>query len=354
MGETFPSLSRSLQWKASRDWTRVVTIDAHTAGEPLRIFLDGLPEIPGNTILARRRFFQDNLDHLRTALMWEPRGHADMYGCIVVPPETADADFGVLFTHNEGYSSMCGHGIIAVVTALIETGACPCKDNDQYMLRIDTPAGRVNAIATIRAGRVATVTFENVPSFVVESSAVIQVPGQGDVVYDLAYGGAFYAYVAGDQFDPPVSCLPQEHDRMIHLGRLIKQHIIASRTIEHPFESDLGFLYGTIFIAPPQDPAHHSRNCCIFADGQLDRSPTGTGVSGRAAIHHLAGEVKPGETMTIESVLGTCFDVQVARETTCGPYRAVIPAVAGRAFITGRHEFLIDPDDPLAMGFMFR
>ena len=141
---------------------------------------------------------------------------------------------------------------------------------------------------------------------------------------------------------------------MIKLGRLIKESVVDSRTIDHPFQSDLSFLYGTIFTAPAQDRANHSRNCCIFADGEVDRSPTGPGVSGRAAIHHLKGELERGQTITIESVLGTCFDVQVVDETTFGPYPAIVPAVSGRAFITGRHEFLIAPDDPLKTGFIFR
>ncbi len=160
----------------------------------------------------------------------------------------------------------------------------------------------MTASAAVKDGRVERVTFENVPSFVVELAASIDVPGCGEVSYDLAYGGAFYAYVRGDQFDPPVRCLPEEHDRMIQLGRLIKQRIIDSRMIEHPFQTDLSFLYGTIFTAPPQDSHNHSRNCCIFADGELDRSPTGTGVSGRAAIHYMKGELDLGQTITIESV----------------------------------------------------
>ncbi len=167
----------------------MLTLDAHTAGEPLRIFLAGMPDIPGDTILAQRKFVREHFDQLRKALMWEPRGHADMYGCILVSPESADADFGVLFTHNEGYSSMCGHGIIAVVTALIETGVFKPQGRE-HLLRIDTPAGRVTATATINEGRVEQVCFDNVPSFVVELEASIDLPGYGQVCYDLAYGGA--------------------------------------------------------------------------------------------------------------------------------------------------------------------
>ena len=348
-----PALRRATEWNVPKDWTRSLTLEAHAAGEPLRILLAGLPEISGETILERRCFVRDHLDHIRTALMWEPRGHADMYGCIVVPPATADADFGVLFTHNDGYSSMCGHGIIAVVTALVETGVFEANGVERC-LRIDTPAGRISATAFVRAGKVHRVSFENVPSFAVELDAKVDVPGCGQIRYDLAFGGAFYAYVRGDQFDPPVRCLPEEHDRMIEIGRLVKAAVTASRDVCHPFEEDLGFLYGTIFTAPAQQAGNHSRNCCVFADGEVDRSPTGTGVSGRAAIHHARGELQLGQTITIESILGTCFDVEATRKTTFGPYQAVVPKVSGQAFITGRHEFLIDPDDPLKKGFLLR
>lgn len=295
--------------------------------------------------------------------MWEPRGHADMYGCLVIAPEKPDADFGVLFTHNEGYSSMCGHGIIAVVTALVQTGVFPAAGAER-VLRIDTPAGRVTATAHlagdgvaghgVASHRVERVSFENVPSYVAELDAIVAVPGVGNVRYDLAFGGAFYAYVDGAQFDPPVRCLPDEFQRMIDLGRRIKQAVMASRQITHPFEADLGFLYGTIFVSSPVDPANHSRNCCIFAEGEVDRSPTGTGVSGRAALHHARGELSLGKSIRIESLLGTCFDVEAVRELDFGPYRAIVPRVTGQAFITGRHEFLIDPRDPLGGGFLFR
>ncbi len=346
-------LGRAQSWSPPEDWQRIVTLDAHTAGEPLRIVLGGFPDLGAGSILQRRSAAREHFDQLRTALMWEPRGHADMYGCLVIPPETDDADFGVLFTHNEGYSSMCGHGIIAVVTALVETGVCQLNAPDD-VIRIDAPAGRIVARPTLVDGRVASVSFENVPSFVVELDARVDVPGLGAVTYDLAFGGAFYAYVDGDQFDPPIRCLPTEHDRMIDVGRRIKTAVMAAREITHPSEEDLGFLYGTIFTAPALDGAHHSRNCCVFAEGEVDRSPTGTGVAGRAAIHHARGQLPLQQSIRIESVLGTCFDVLALREVSFGPYQAIVPCVTGQAFITGRHEFLIDPRDPLKHGFLFR
>jgi proline racemase len=340
-------------WQPPSEWTKIVTLEAHTCGEPLRIVIDGFPQIAGETILEQRAFVKEKLDYLRAALMWEPRGHADMYGCLIVPANTPDGDFGILFTHNEGYSSMCGHGIIAAVTVLIDTGAITVAGST-CTLKIDAPAGRITATAEVCDGKVIQVSFENVPSYVVELNANIQVPSIGAVEFDLAYGGAFYAFVAGDQFDPPLRCLESEYTRMIDLAGRIKQSIVQSRSICHPFHDDLSFLYGVIFTAPAQNPDHHSRNCCVFAQGEVDRSPTGTGVSGRAAIHFARGELNPGETITIESLLGTTMDVSVIRETAFGPYPAIIPRVSGRAYLTGRNEFWINPADPLAFGFLLR
>jgi trans-L-3-hydroxyproline dehydratase len=343
-------------WRAPDHWRKITTLDLHTGGEPFRVITGGWPELSGETILARRREMKGRWDHLRTALMWEPRGHADMYGCIVTPPVSADTDFGVLFLHNEGYSSMCGHGIIAIATAALETGLVPRK-SPETTVKIDAPAGFITAHARIEAGRVSGVRFENVPSFVLELGAQVDVPGYGTIAYDLAYGGAFYAYV--DVADLGLTTTPADVDALIAAGRAIKKAVMAAREVPHPFEADLSFLYGTIFVGPPHEaqagvaPAH-SANVCIFAEGEVDRSPTGTGVSGRLAIHHARGELDPDQPIVVESILGTRFTGRILEETTFGPHSAVIPEVSGRAFITGRHEFLIDPEDPLNKGFILR
>ncbi|HMB93736.1 MAG TPA: proline racemase family protein [Rhodothermales bacterium] len=338
-------------WTPPAGWTTITTIDAHTEGEPLRVIVDGYPGLPGDTMLARRRYAKVHHDALRRALMWEPRGHADMYGCLVTPPVTPDADFGVLFMHNEGYSTMCGHGIIAVTKVVLETGMLPMQ-TPETRVRIDTPAGLVTAYARVRDGQVQHVYFYNVPSFVVALDETVAVPGLGTVRYDLAFGGAFYAYVQAAEVD--VTCTPQDYSALIEKGMAIKRAVMVQRRIVHPMEEDLGFLYGTIFIGPPEDPQAHSRNVCIFAEGEVDRSPTGTGVSARAAIHHARGEIEVGEAIMIESILGTRFRVRVKGTTTVGSHAAVIPEVEGRAYITGRHTFTIDPDDPLREGFFLR
>jgi trans-L-3-hydroxyproline dehydratase len=347
----FKPLTQASNWNPPSDWRSITTIDAHTEGEQFRVIIGGFPELPREKIQARRRYAKTHYDDLRTALMWEPRGHADMYGCIVTPPVTPSADAGVLFIHNEGYSTMCGHGVIGFTTVALETGMFPMTE-PETTLRIDTPAGLVTAHGRVSGGRVKSVYFHNVPSFVLELDAVVEIAGIGRVRYDLAFGGAFYAYVNAE--DVGLKCAPPDYRRLIEAGIAIKRAVAASRSIPHPFEEDLSFLYGVIFIGPAADANNHSRNVCVFAEGEVDRSPTGTGVSGRLAIHHARGEIGAGETIVIESVIGSIFRGRVAQTTTFGPHDAIIPEVEGAARITGKHEFLIDPDDELRNGFLLR
>jgi trans-L-3-hydroxyproline dehydratase len=339
-----------MNWTPPEDWMRIRTFDAHAEGEPLRVIIEGYPTLLGATILDKRRDAKLHYDSVRTALLLEPRGHADMYGCVLTEPVTPDGDAGVLFLHNEGYSTMCGHGIIALTTVAFETGMFPPL-GAAPMLRLDTPAGRVMATADWDpiAQRVRRVSFENVPSYVAAQDARVHVPGLGEIAYDLAYGGAFYAYVdaapLGFRLDG------SETAALIDVGMRIKRAVAAARPITHPFETDLGFLYGTILCGPPHEAGAHSRNVCIFAEGEVDRSPTGTGVSARVAIERARGRLMLGEDFVVESILGTRFTGRALRDTRFGPHPAVVPEISGRAWITGRHEFLIAPDDPLAAGF---
>ncbi len=344
-------LQKMRNWTPPEGWLKITTIDCHTAGEPFRVITGGYPELPGETILARRRYAQEHLDHLRTALMWEPRGHADMYGCLVTPPVSPEADIGILFMHNEGYSTMCGHGIIGITKVALETGMLPMIE-PQTVIKIDAPAGLITAHARVADGHVHSVRFHNVPSFVLALDEAVEVPGLGTVRYDLAFGGAFYAYLQAE--DVGLTCTPDNFRAFIETGLAIKRAIVASRDIPHPFEEDLSFLYGPIFIGPPQLEGSHSRNVCVFAEGEVDRCPTGTGVSGRLAIHYVRGEIGLDEPIVIESIIGTRFTGRIVETTTFGPYPAVIPEVEGAAHITGRHEFLIDPTDPLRDGFILR
>ena len=345
------NFNSALKYNPPSDWLKVTAIDAHTGGEPFRVIVDGFPKLEGNTILERRRYAKEHYDHLRTALMWEPRGHADMYGCILTPPVTPDADFGILFMHNEGFSTMCGHGIIGIATVVLETGMLPITA-PTTKLKIDSPAGLITAYAHIENGHVKSVSFHNVPSFVVALDEVVDVPGLGKIRYDLAFGGGFYAYVNAS--DAEVSCGASDFRPLIEKGMAIKRAVMQSKEIVHPFEKDLGFLYGTIFVGPPTQAGSQSRNVCIFAEGEVDRSSTGTGVSGRLAIHHRRGEIKKGEAIMIESIIGSKFTGKVLEETTFGPYPAIIPEVEGAAFIVGRNEMWINPNDPLKDGFILR
>jgi len=344
-------MEKMKHWSPPDKWLKITTIDAHTEGEPLRVITGGFPDVPGDTILARRSYLKENLDHLRKALMWEPRGHADMYGCLLTPPVTPEADLGVLFMHNEGYSTMCGHGIIGLATVALETGILQRSEPDATV-KIDTPAGLVTARAKVADDRVKSVSFQNVPSFVFAMDNVVQVPGLGKVKYDIAFGGAFYACVKAE--DMGLVCKPEAYRTLIEKGRAIKQAVMESLPVVHPFEEDLNFLYGTIFIGPPQVQGAHSRHVCIFAEGEVDRSPTGTGVSGRLALLRARGEIDLNEPIVIESIIGTRFTGRIIETTSFGPHPAVIPEVEGSAYITGRHEFLIDPEDPLREGFILR
>jgi len=345
------NLKKLKTFRPATEFRSVETIDMHTGGEPLRIIIDGLPEIKGKTILEKRRFFRDNFDDIRTSLMFEPRGHADMYGAIITEPESDDADFGTFFMHNEGYSTMCGHAIIALTKFVLESGLV-VKKGDNPELEIDAPPGRISARAKISNGKVESVSFRNVPSFLLMQDEVVDVQGLGRIEFDVAYGGAFYAFCEAAPLG--LNLDGSDYNRLIDYGRRIKNAVIENFNIVHPFESDLSFLYGAIFIGSSHKLDHWSRNVCIFAEGELDRSPTGSGVSARAAMHYQKRELELKQRVTIESILGSCMDVEVVETLKYGPYSAVIPEVTGTAHYTGRNSFWIGDDDPLSKGFIFR
>jgi len=246
---------------------------------------------------------------------------------------------------------MCGHGIIGITPVALETGLLPMTA-PETTIKIDTPAGLVTAHARVDEGHVQSVYFHNVPSFVLVLDETVEVPGLGKVRYDIAFGGAFYAFVQAEEVG--ITCTPEDFRPLIEKGMAIKRSIMAIRPIPHPFEEDLSFLYGTIFIGPPLAEGAHSRNVCIFAEGEVDRCPTGTGVSARLAIHHARGEIDLNLPIVVESIIGSRYTGRVVQTTTFGPYPAIIPEVEGTAHITGRHEFLIDPTDPLREGFVLR
>ena len=326
------------------------TIDAHTAGEPLRLIIDGFPRVEGSTMLERREWVRANCDHLRTALMLEPRGHADMYGALLTEPERPDSDAGVLFMHNEGYSTMCGHGVIAVVTMAIERGLIVPRNGDAIVL--DSPAGQIRARARVRrdAGgtRVERVSFVNVPSFTLHAALPIRL-GSREVSVDVAFGGAFYAIVDAESAGLPVRA--EYLSDLRRAGMAIKHAVEAAVQVAHPEEPGLNGIYGTIFTGPPSSETAHLRNVTIFAEAEVDRSPCGTGTCAVMAVLAAMGLLGPDQPFVHESIIGTTFHGRVVGETTVGEYPAILPEIEGEAYVTGENVFLIDERDPLRHGF---
>jgi proline racemase len=332
-------------------YARIIqTIDCHAAGEPLRIITGGIPPIPGETILERRRYFQENLDHVRRLLMWEPRGHADMYGCVLTPAVSPDAQYGVLFMHNEGYSTMCGHGVIGLVTALLETGQV-APTEPETSVALDTPAGLVRARARVEAGRVRNVTMRNVPSFVYAVRSV-DVPRVGRIPVTVAYGGAFYALIDG-----PASGLgdrPGPLRSLVDVCTAIRAATSDALDVVHPLHPEVRGLYGVVVAWPPQRDGADMTSLTVFADREVDRSPCGTCTSARMAALWAEGRLPLGRPCVIESLVGTRFVGRLVEVARVGSYAAVVPEVTGQAWLTGFHTFVLDAEDPLPEGFLLR
>ena len=333
----------------------IATTDYHTGGEPFRIVTGGVPELDGASVLERRRWASDHLDHIRRLLVNEPRGHADMYGAFVTPPDDEGADLGVVFFHNEGYSTACGHGTIALVTWAIDSGRVevPAGAREAFVT-VDVPSGRLACVARLdERGRVDAVRFRNVPSFVLARDVAVET-SRGPLDLDIAFGGAFYGSLevrtAGLSVSP--AALPE----LIALQRELRPVLDRSIEMVHPEEPELRGLYGIIFWQPIDDEARLAqRNVTVFADGEVDRSPCGSGTSARLAILHDRGEIAAGQTFPHRSIVDSAFD---ARVTGTGPviggYPSVVTEVEGSAFATGRHTFTLDARDPLGAGFLLR
>lgn len=324
------------------------TIDAHTAGEPLRLIVEGWPEPEGATILERREFARERQDALRRALMLEPRGHADMYGALLTPPERAGSDAGVLFMHNEGFSTMCGHGTIAVATILIERF-------DKYAgateIVLDAPAGRIVARARVTrradgSRRVESVAFTNVPSFVLAAGVPVTVRGRTFRV-DVAYGGAFYAICDAEAAGLGVT--PARLHDLRELSVEIREQVEKAVTVVHPLEPGLHGIYGTIYTGPPNGAAD-LRNVTVFADREVDRSPCGSGTAAVMAVLDAMGMLPPDHVFTHESIVDTTFRGRVVGRTQVGEFEAIVPEIEGSASITGEHTFIVTDDDVLPDG----
>jgi proline racemase len=323
---------------------KVRTTDYHTAGEPFRIVTGGVETLQGATILDKRRFALERLDDVRKLLVHEPRGHADMYGCFVTEPNDEGADLGVVFFHNDGYSTACGHGTIALVTWALETGRLEAAEPETRVV-VDVPSGRLETAASVRDGRVERVRFTNVPAFV-EARGV----GVAGLTVDVAFGGAFYASV-----ESPLPVRKESLPRLIELGREIKRELEAGREFVHPLEPALREIYGVIFFERVESESPlRQRNVTVFADGEVDRSPCGSGTSARLALLDAAGELPRGEELAHESIVGTVFAARVVGDAEVAGKSAVVTEVEGTAHRTGEHEFVLDEQDELGTGFLLR
>ncbi|TPJ63719.1 proline racemase family protein [Mesorhizobium sp. B2-6-1] len=330
----------------------LTVVDMHTGGEPLRIVTGGYPDIPKGTILEKRAYVRDHLDHLRKILMFEPRGHYDMYGALLVEPDLPGADLAVLFMHNEGYSTMCGHAIVALGRYAVDEGLV-AKQEPVTMVNIEAPCGMVVASVEVRDGKAGAVSFDSVPAFLFARDRRIELPGYGAIGFGIAYGGAFYALADCHQFG-----LEFGRDRVrdfVDAATALTERLKQEFPLSHPDHVDVAFLYGTI-LTDGRDTfsGEPTKNVCVFAEAQVDRSPTGSGVTARLAAMHAKGEIATGQTRTFESIAGSRFSGAVARTAKAGPHEAIIARVGGRAYYCGRAEFIVEPDDELGRGFLLR
>jgi proline racemase len=323
-------------------------VDSHTEGMPTRVITGGVGVIPGATMAERRMHFLEHMDDLRTLLMYEPRGHSAMSGAILQPPTRPDADYGVLFIEVSGCLPMCGHGTIGVATVLVETGMVPVT-HPVTTVRLDVPAGLVVADVAVRDDGAATgVTIRNVPSFPVALDQTVTVPELGEVGYDLAFGGNFYAIVSLEKLGLPFA--RDAADRLLAAGLSIMDAINASDRPVHPLDAGINGCHH-VYLAAPGSDARHSRHAMAIHPGWFDRSPCGTGTSARMAQLHARGDLALGADFVNESIIGSRFIGRLLGETTVGGRPAVLPTVTGRAWITGTAQYFLDPTDPFPAGF---
>ncbi|MEA2576617.1 MAG: proline racemase [Chloroflexota bacterium] len=334
--------------------TEITTTDYHTGGEPFRIVTGAAPPLEGRTVPDRRRWAAANIDHVRQLLVNEPRGHADMYGGFVTPPDDAGADLGVVFFHNEGYSTACGHGTIALVTWAIDSGRVAVEPGArQVRVTVDVPSGRLECTARMDdRGRVESVAFRNVPSFVLARDVAVAT-ARGTLELDVAFGGAFYGSL--DVRELGLRVEPGALPELIALQRELRPALERALDVVHPEQPDLSGIYGVIFWEPVDGEPRTQRNVTVFADGEVDRSPCGSGTSARLAILHARGEIGVGETLRHRSIVDSVFEARVvAAGPPVGPHASLITEVEGSAFLTGQHAFTLDARDPLGTGFLLR
>ncbi len=325
--------------------TAIETVEMHTGGEPVRIVTGGYPPIEGDTILAKRRYAAEHLDDLRRMLIHEPRGHADMYGVLPVQPDHPEADLAVLFMHNEGYSTMCGHATIALGRWAVDNGLVP-KVEPVTELDLQVPAGLLHLSVDVAGEATGAVRFSSVPAFVVAVDTPVAVAGFGRVQVDVAYGGAFYAFADAAAFGLDVTSTPVTE--LVEAAWAVTGAVKAAVPLDHPGDGDLAFLYGTILTDGADEwSPEPTTNICVFADREVDRSPTGSGVTARIAIQRTKGQIAMDTVRVFQSITGARFTGRAIAETTAGDRDAWIVEVGGESHYTGKCVFTLEDGDPL-------
>ena len=326
-------------------------IDSHTAGEPTRVVIGGIPNIPGKTLPEKKAYLEEHMDHLRRAMMHEPRGHNDMFGSILVQPVSDEADIGIIFMDGGGYLNMCGHGTIGAATIAIETGMIPMKE-PVTELTLEAPAGLVKVKATVENKKVKEISFTNVPAFLYKEDVKINLPDIGEITLDISFGGSFFAIVNAKQLG--VEITPENATRLKDIGLKIRDIVNKEVEIQHPTLEHIKTVDLVEIYDEPTNPEATLKNVVIFGEGQIDRSPCGTGTSAKMATLFAKGKLKEGELFVYESIIGTMFKGRVIGTTKVGDFEAIIPEITGSAYITGFNTFVIDDDDPMKHGFSLK
>lgn len=329
----------------------IQVVDSHTMGEPTRIIVGGIPNIPGKSMPEKKVYLEQHMDYIRTGIMHEPRGHNDMFGAIVTAPTNEEADLGVIFMDGGGYLNMCGHGSIGTVTVAIETGMVPVKEPFTYVT-LEAPAGLIRAKAKVKDEKVQEVTFRNVPSFCYKRDVKMRLPELGKTIsFDIAFGGSFFAIVSARELGLKVE--PKNARTLITLGLSIRDRINREIEIRHPLLDHIRTVDLVEIYDDPANPAANAKNAVVFGEGQLDRSPCGTGTSAKLATLFAKGLIQEGKPFVYESILGTLFEGKIVGTTKVGDFDAVIPEITGAAYITGFDNFVFDEEDPVEYGFSF-
>lgn len=329
----------------------IQAIDSHTAGEATRIVVGGIPNIKGNTMPEKKQYLEDHLDHIRTAIMLEPRGHNDMFGSVMTQPCDPDADFGIIFMDGGGYLNMCGHGSIGAMTVAVETGVVPMEEPVTKVV-MEAPAGIIKGDVKVENGKVQSVSIFNVPAFLYKKDQEVELPGVGKVKFDISFGGSFFAIVHASQLGLKIE--PKNAAKLTDLAMELRDIINRDIEIQHPTLEHIKTVdLVEIWDEPTNEKATY-KNVVIFGQGQVDRSPCGTGTSAKLATLHARGELKEGEKFVYESILGTLFEGEIVGTTKVGEFDAVLPKITGSAYMTGFNNFLIDEDDPVKHGFILK